>query len=549
MAGYRNKRAKPIASVGLPGWVAAAVLAISICAVYCPALSVPFIFDDQVAIVNNESIVSFWPLVGTPDRPGPLGQRRESPTSGRPLVNLSFAINHYFGGVNPIGYHAVNVAIHIFSALLLWAILRRTLALPYFAGRFESSAGWLALAVAMFWALHPLVTETVIYATQRTELMMSLFYLATLYCSIRYWATDKPRSRRAVWLALAVFAGLAGMASKEVMVTAPLMVLLFERTFVAGSLANALRRSWPLYAGLASTWILLLVLCLSSPYKKSAGFGLNIQLIDWWLIQSKVLLMYFKLAVWPRPLSIHYMFPHFTTFAAACMYVIPVLLLGTITLVMLWRNKPAGYVGTWVFAILAPTSFVPIPLEMAAERRMYLPLAALVALFVIASYRLIQTQLTCSSRPRRALFGLRLSQIVLLTSAALLALCMGLLSEQRLTDYRDQIELWQQVAMRQPDDYIAYYNLGRLLIDSGQEPEAIEKFQAALVLKPDYEDALNNLGVELAKMSRLSESIQLLHRAVQLSPKSIDAHVNLGNTLTKAGRPQEAVDELQAASR
>src|SRR5207253_2214235 len=101
------------------------------------------------------------------------------------------------------------------------------------AGRFNLSAGWLAPAVALIWALHPLQTETVIYATQRTELLMALFYLATLYCSMRYWLTA---DSRATWLVLAILACLCGMASKEVMVTAPVMVLLFERTFIAGSL-------------------------------------------------------------------------------------------------------------------------------------------------------------------------------------------------------------------------------------------------------------------------------------------------------------------------
>ena len=106
------------------------------------------------------------------------------------------------------------------------------------------------------------------------------------------------------------------MASKEVMVSAPLMVLLFERTFIAGSLKTALRRSWPLYVGLAATWILLLIVSLRAPYGTAAGFGAGVPVHEWWLTQSKVLLMYLKLALWPWPLLIHYELPYFTTFAA-----------------------------------------------------------------------------------------------------------------------------------------------------------------------------------------------------------------------------------------
>src|SRR4029078_10067531 len=114
--------------------------------------------------------------------------------------------------------------------------VRRTLCLPYFAGRFDAAAGWLALSVSTLWALHPLQTETVIYATQRTELMMALFYLATLYWSLRYWTIDGTRSQRSLWLIAAAISCLAGMMSKEVMVSAPLIVLLYDRAFISGSL-------------------------------------------------------------------------------------------------------------------------------------------------------------------------------------------------------------------------------------------------------------------------------------------------------------------------
>ena len=247
------------------------MLGFLITAVYGPAVRVPWVFDDRATIFSNDSILSLWPLVGT-STPGPLNPAAELPTSGRPLVNLSFAINYYFGETNPAGYHVVNIAIHFFSSLLVWAIVRRTLWLPYFGGRYKRTGGWLALMVALLWALHPLQTEAVIYVTQRTELMMACAYLATLYCCLRYWAADGT-SKTTLWLSLAVVACLAGMASKEVMVSAPLIALLFDRTFISGSLANALKRSWRLYAGLAATWVLLIGLNASAPHKDATGFA------------------------------------------------------------------------------------------------------------------------------------------------------------------------------------------------------------------------------------------------------------------------------------
>ncbi len=179
------------------GWIVAAALAISLGTIYGPALNAPLIFDDVDAITNNDSITAIWPIFGTPAHRGPLNPLPNVPTAARPLVNLSFAINYKFSQLDPVGYHAVNAIIHFLSAMLLWAIVRRTLCLPYFAGRFDAAAGWLAFAVAVIWALHPLQTETVIYATQRTELMMALFYLATIYFSLRYWASSNSSTYRA----------------------------------------------------------------------------------------------------------------------------------------------------------------------------------------------------------------------------------------------------------------------------------------------------------------------------------------------------------------
>src|SRR6476659_4590664 len=144
---------------GPPEWFVIASLAISLALVYGRALDAPFVFDDHDAIARTTSIRSLWPLIGTEEHRGPLNPVRDLPTSARPLVNYSFALNYYFSGLNPRGYHLVNVVVHFLSALLLFAIVRRMLRLPYFGGRFESVAGWLALSVALLWSLHPLNTD------------------------------------------------------------------------------------------------------------------------------------------------------------------------------------------------------------------------------------------------------------------------------------------------------------------------------------------------------------------------------------------------------
>jgi tetratricopeptide (TPR) repeat protein len=553
-----NKVSLRAASELPQGWIAAAVLAASIFAVYYGARHAPFIFDDAVTIDKNSSIKSIWPLISMGERPGPLNPPPNLPTSGRPLVNLTFAMNYYFGELNPVGYHLVNMVLHCLTAWLVWAVVRCTLRLPYFDGRLEKSAEWLAMAVALLWALHPLQTEAVVYVTQRTELMMALFYFATFYCSLRYWsqfsrspATGNDASAqveksilkpRGTWLILATLACSAGMASKEVMVSAPVMVLLFERTFIAGSLKEAMRRSWALYAGLAATWLVLLFVNLGSPRGDSAGFSLGVSAYQWWLTQTKVLLMYLKLSFWPSPLLLHYVFPYFTTLAEAWIYVVPVLLLVVLVSILLWRNNPLGFLGAFLFAILSPTLAVPIATEMAAERRMYLPLSALVIAFVVGGYALAQWL-------QRHWKDVRYATPAMVTFALILTIAFGVFSSKRLAAYDDAMTLWREVLEYEPDNYMAHNNVGHLYILAGQFPEAINEVQQSIALKPDNYSAFNNLGVALARSGRYTEAIKALNAALRLDPNYTDALQNLGNSLREVGRLSEARENLEHALR
>lgn len=556
--------------MSLRNWIAVGLLAVAIGAVYGPFLNVPFVYDDNAAIIGNASIKSIWPLVGPRERPGPLNPASDLPISGRPLVNLSFAANYAYDGLNPTGYHAVNVLIHFLTSVFIWAVVKRSLLLPYFEDQYATSAEWLALVVAMLWAIHPLQTEAVIYATQRTELMVALFFVATLYCSVRYWQTfdggsarkstnrsgasaqTSPASRK-VWLGCAVVASLAGMASKEVMVSVPLMILLFDRTFISGSLREALRRFWPLYVGLACTWLLLLILNLNAPRGATAGLGLRISPYEWWLTQAKVFLMYLKLVVWPWPLLIYYELPPLQKFADAWMYVFPVAALVAATLVLLWRNKPAGYLLVSVFVILAPTSLVPIITEQAAERRMYLPLAAIVVLLVVGAWRLLQPEPAkpSSSATRKAAQDSRPRPRRLLTafvaSAFVLTIIFGVVDAKHLQSYRDETSLWREVIQHQPLNLVAHNNLADLLIHAGRPREAIAVTKPFVALRPEQPIPYNNLGVALSAIGQHAEAAEYLRQSVRLKNDYAEAHSNLGLELTYTGRHDEALKELRQA--
>jgi hypothetical protein len=181
-------------------------------------------------------------------------------------------LNYAVGKMDPTGYHVVNLCVHLLAALTLYGIARRTFRSRALPGRYADSADALAFAVTLLWISHPLATQAVTYVIQRAESLMALFYLLTLYCAIRSDGSE----RRAAWGLAAISCCALGMGTKEVMVTAPLVVLLYDRTFLAGSFAAALRSRAALYAGLAATWLLLLRFDLSAVSGGAAwaGFGL-----------------------------------------------------------------------------------------------------------------------------------------------------------------------------------------------------------------------------------------------------------------------------------
>ncbi|MCY2932260.1 MAG: hypothetical protein NTV86_22745 [Planctomycetota bacterium] len=232
-------------------WWCAALIVAAGAGAWCNSFQGPFLFDDEGAIVANPTIRRLWPIgpVLTPPAQGQAAQRR-------PVANVSLAIDYAISGLDVWSYHATNLAVHLLAGLTLLGVVRRTLDSPRLRVRFGGHSLGLATTVAGLWVLHPLQTEAVTYVIQRTEVLAGLFYLLTLYAVIR--GAHSPTPRR--WYAAAVAACLLAMGSKESAVSAPLVVLLYDRLFLGERWAQVWGRRWGLYAGLAATWGLVLVL-------------------------------------------------------------------------------------------------------------------------------------------------------------------------------------------------------------------------------------------------------------------------------------------------
>jgi tetratricopeptide (TPR) repeat protein len=499
---------------------------------YAGSLAGPFIFDDVESISGNPYIRQLWPpayLWSAPSR---------STVAGRPIVGLSLAVNYALGGLDVRGYHALNLLIHLLCALLLFGIVRGTLQQPILEGRFERSADWLATATALIWVVHPLLTESVTYVIQRTELLMGFFCLLTLYCAIRGWQSN----RRVIWFLAAVVACGLGMASKEAMAAAPLLVLLYERTFVTRSFGASLRRDAGLYVGLAATWILLGILTWGNPRGETAGFDLGVSTLSYLQTQAQIIVWYLRLCFWPTPLSISYDWPIVTSFNEYAFHGLAVLALVGASAWGLWKRHWAGFLGAWFFLILAPTSSIfPIVSEVAAERRMYLPLASVAVLVVFVGWWVLERLSRRAPGRRPALRALGGGLVLAITAG------LGIATAERNEAYRSAEAIWRDAVAQYPASARARTNLGMALLQSGRLDEAIAECREALRLSPGNYMAHNALGFALTEQGRPEEAIEHCQAAVRLKPDYYQAHNNLGNALQAVGRYGEAFEHYQRA--
>ncbi|MEO6246922.1 MAG: hypothetical protein ABIQ12_15960, partial [Opitutaceae bacterium] len=377
-----NPRATiPPAGGTAPGRIrlAAVLIVAAVCAACHNSLGGPFVFDDVPSILENPAVRG-WAALGESLR---LGAEGGLTTSGRPVVALSFALNHTIGGDHVAGYHVLNGAIHAAAALCLFGLVRRTLLTPRLRGRFGAAALPLAAATALLWALHPLQTAAVTYMVQRAESLAALFVLLTLYAYVRATAATGVAARR--WRGASVAACALGMASKETAATAPLLVLLYDLAFVSGALREAWTTRRGYYVALAATWLLLLWLVVGTGGRGgTAGFGAEVSAWSYALTQCRALVLYLGLVAWPYPL----VFDYGPAMAGDLGEVLPqaVLIAGLIggVVVALVRRPALGFLGAWFLLLLAPSSsFIPVVTQTMAEHRVYLPLAALVVAVIL----------------------------------------------------------------------------------------------------------------------------------------------------------------------
>lgn len=508
-------------------------LALIVCAgalTYWNSLDAPFIWDDSTAILQNPTIRSLWPLWE------PLAPPLDTPVSRRPLVNLSFALNYAIHALDVTGYHLTNLGVHLLAACLLFSVVRRAFSSDPLRERFGRYAFAVALPAALWWAVHPMLSEVVNYATQRTTAMAGLFFFATLYAAQRALVT---RHRRR-WQVAAVVSCALGMLAKESLATVPIVVVLYDRAFAFGSFREALAARKCLYGALAVTWIELAALIALRPHS-TIGFSTDVGVWTYALNQAQMIPHYLRLALWPDALVLDYGLPLPLTLRDAFGGALIVMTLLGVTIAALVRWPKVGFLGAVFFLTLAPaSSIVPIATEVGAERRMYLPLAALAVLGALGGLWLVQR-----ARALAPPGSQRLLATTALVAAGVWIATLAVRTVDRNDDFSSRERIWLSSVQERPHGR-ARLSYATALIDAGHEESALRQLQLAV---RDYPKARFALANELAGKGRYEEALGELSAFIRASPRRVDtipARTLRGRILAEEGRRDEAIAEFRA---
>ena len=447
----------PAAGNPLRAWWPAFLVVLMVCLAYANALQASFQFDDWDVIVRDsrvQSLMAWWTSL-----PGM-----------RPLLKLSYALNHA-SGAGVAGFHALNVLIHAGNGLLILFLVRRFAAQ---LGEGPVTAGWLALATALIFVLHPVQTEAVTYASGRSTSLSALFALG----SIAVWVKARAQAGRPVQMFLvSPLLMLAAMATKESAAIVPAVLLLWEATDTSRPF-----RWRGVFARTGMHWLLLvvgLVVALSLPaYRDFLATSLATRTVTGNLLAQVQGIRYLagQLLNIDRMNADPALPVNLNLDADGALTLVVLVILGALGLANVRRFPLPAFAILWFFLWLAPTNSLLARLDLVNDRQLYVALAGPALLLAAAIRRLATYQ------PRFAVIAFVL--VLGLT---------GLATHLRNEVYRDEVTFWRDVVGQSPHNARAFNNLGVALADQCDLPRAEAAWRRALRLDPGYVRAAVNL--------------------------------------------------------
>ena len=472
-----------------------------------------FVWDDNLCIKVNpvREVSGLWQIWFSPSA-------IEREVHYWPLVYTTFWLEHKLWGFAPVGYHIVNVLLHLANTLLLWHLLRR-LAVP---------GAWMVAAV---FAVHPLHVESVAWVIERKDVLSGLFYLASALAWMRFVA--QPSSRWYVW-SLVLYA--AGLLSKSIVVTLPAALLIYHWWKQGRVTSTDLWRLVPFcVVGLVITVGDL------SFYWSGTNTSFDYSLAERTLIAARALWFYAGKLLWPSALAVIY--PRWDIHVADPLTGLGYLIAAVVLALALWhfrqqlgRGPLAGalFFAVTISPVLGFVDYTYMKYAFVADRFQYLAgIGVMVVVIGSAAYGVCRL----SSMWQKGVLGI----------AAVVLVVLGLLTWRQASIYRDDETFNRHIITLNPQAGVAYSNLGAVLFEQRRFEEAETHLRHAIALNPQAGDAYSNLGAVLFEQRRFEEAETHLRHAIALNPQAGDAYSNLGAVLSEQRRFEEAETHLRHA--
>ena len=493
-------------------WLLAAALLFATLAAYYPAWHGNMLWDDDRHITRTdlrsvEGLYRIWFQLGATQQ-------------YYPVTHSAFWLQHKIWGDATLGYHLVNIILHVLAALLAAVILKR-LGVPW---------AWLA---ALIFALHPVQVESAAWITELKNTLSGVFYLASALVYLRY---DRDRQRGSYGLALALF--FLALLTKTVTATLP-AALLVAFWWQRGKLdwRRDVRPLAPwfalgLAAGLFTAWV-------EHAYVGAQGAAYQLSFVDRFLVAGRAVWFYLGKLLWPANLI--FVYPRWQVSQGVWwQYLFPLSLAALIAVLWMMRKRSRAplaamlfFCGT-LFPALGFVNVFPFRYSFVADHFQYLACISIIALFAAAA----------AGAARRWRVPARPAAVCI---ALALGIGLALPTWRQSRQYADAATLYQTTIRRNPSCWMAYNNLGNVLHGRERFEEAVCQYREALRLKPDYAEAHNNLGNALQGLVRLEEAVSQYEQALRLAPDLAGVHYNLGNALQGMGRVREAEAQYREA--
>jgi len=492
-------------------WYGVLFIVVATLLVYWPVYSAGFIWDDDDYVINNQSLHDFKGLSA-------IWLDAKATPQYYPLVFSSFWVEYHLWGLNPRGYHVVNVLLQITGALLLWRVLA-SLKVP---------GAWLAAAL---FALHPVQVESVAWIAERKNVSSTVFYLAAALAYFRFAGldgsalADRPR-RRFYGIALVLF--VAALLCKTVTCSLPAALALVTWWKNGRLVRRDILPLLPFFAvglvlGLHTAW-------LEKTHVGASGAEWSLTLLERCLVAGRVLWFYAANLV--CPLHLTFIYPRWVINPGVWwQWLFPIGAAGVVAGLWLARQRigrgPLAAVLFFAITLFPASGFInvyPMRFSFVADHFQYLACIGLLALAAA-----------------------RLGHYPKFVPGLVLALC-GWLTWNQCAIYQDLPTLWADTLAKNPACWMAHTNLGRLLAANGQFPEAEAQYQASLAINDRVEDTHYNYGNLLARTDRLPEAVAQYQQALQLAPDRAEFHSNLGVVLLRLKRTDEAIAEDRQAT-